>query len=142
VRLLRVLENGEFIKVVLLHRFKKTDIVAATNVNLFDAIEKENRGFILSFEYCGYYFTSFAGSKEDIHLLFRNLLLILRINIKCPLKLDENAIELLKFRWSGNIRQLRNVAEQISVLETNRDITTTTTILLTRARQQPSVSHY
>jgi transcriptional regulator with PAS, ATPase and Fis domain len=71
-----------------------------------------------------------------------NLLLILRINIKCPLKLDENAIELLKFRWSGNIRQLRNVAEQISVLETNRDITTTTTILLTRARQQPSVSHY
>jgi transcriptional regulator with PAS, ATPase and Fis domain len=43
-----------------------------------------------------------------------------------PLKLDENAIELLqKFRWSGNIRQLRNV-EQISVLETNRDITTTT----------------
>jgi transcriptional regulator with PAS, ATPase and Fis domain len=43
-----------------------------------------------------------------------------------PIKLDENSIQLLqKFRWSGNIRQLRNVAEQISVLETNRDITAT-----------------
>jgi DNA-binding NtrC family response regulator len=41
-----------------------------------------------------------------------------------PLKLDEGAVQVLqKFRWSGNIRQLRNVAEQISVLETNRDIT-------------------
>jgi DNA-binding NtrC family response regulator len=40
-----------------------------------------------------------------------------------PLKLDEGGQVLQKFRWSGNIRQLRNVAEQISVLETNRDIT-------------------
>jgi DNA-binding NtrC family response regulator len=44
-----------------------------------------------------------------------------------PLKLDDDAVLVLqKFRWSGNIRQLRNVAEQISVLETNRDITAAT----------------
>jgi transcriptional regulator with PAS, ATPase and Fis domain len=48
-----------------------------------------------------------------------------------PLKLDEGAVQVLqKFRWSGNIRQLRNV-EQISVLETNRDITSHFTILFT-----------
>jgi transcriptional regulator with PAS, ATPase and Fis domain len=61
-------------------------------------------------------------------LLFRKFVADFAHKYKMPpLKLDENAIELLqKFRWSGNIRQLRNVAEQISVLETNRDITTTT----------------
>jgi DNA-binding NtrC family response regulator len=53
-----------------------------------------------------------------------NLLLIFASKYKMPpLKLDEGAEVLQKFRWSGNIRQLRNVAEQISVLETNRDIT-------------------
>jgi transcriptional regulator with PAS, ATPase and Fis domain len=70
-------------------------------------------------EYCGYYFTS-CGIERDIHLLFRNLLLILH-KYKMPPKLDENAV-IEKIRWSGNIRQLRNV-KQISVLETIRDIT-------------------
>ena len=59
-----------------------------------------------------------------------------------PLKLDDDAVQLLqKFRWNGNIRQLRNVAEQISVLETNRDITLATlkSYLPTEGTNLPSV---
>ncbi len=127
VRLLRVLENGEFIKVGS-SQVQKTNvrIVAATNVNLFNAIEKGK------FREDLYYRLStvdislppLRGRKEDIHLLFRKFAADFAHKYKMPpLKLDENAIQLLqKFRWSGNIRQLRNVAEQLSVLETNRDI--------------------
>jgi len=66
--------------------------------------------------------------KDDIHLLFRKFAADFAHKYKMPpLKLDENAVQVLqKFRWSGNIRQLRNVAEQLSVLETNRDISATT----------------
>lgn len=127
VRLLRVLENGEFIKVGS-SQVQKTDvrIVAATNVNLFDAIEKGK------FREDLYYRLStvdialppLRDRKEDIHLLFRKFASDFAHKYKMPpLKLDEGAVQVLqKFRWSGNIRQLRNVAEQISVLETNRDI--------------------
>jgi len=130
VRLLRVLENGEFIKVGS-SQVQKTDvrIVAATNVNLFDAIEKGK------FREDLYYRLStvdialppLRDRKEDIHLLFRKFAADFAHKYKMPpIKLDENSVQLLqKFRWSGNIRQLRNVAEQISVLETNRDITAT-----------------
>ena len=131
VRLLRVLENGEFIKVGS-SQVQKTDvrIVAATNVNLFDAIEKGK------FREDLYYRLStvdialppLRDRKEDIHLLFRKFASDFAHKYKMPpLKLDEGAVQILqKFRWSGNIRQLRNVAEQISVLETNRDINAVT----------------
>jgi transcriptional regulator with PAS, ATPase and Fis domain len=131
VRLLRVLENGEFIKVGS-SQVQKTDvrIVAATNVNLFDAIEKGK------FREDLYYRLStvdialppLRDRKEDIHLLFRKFASDFAHKYKMPpLKLDEGAVQVLqKFRWSGNIRQLRNVAEQISVLETNRDINAAT----------------
>jgi transcriptional regulator with PAS, ATPase and Fis domain len=131
VRLLRVLENGEFIKVGS-SQVQKTNvrIVAATNVNLFDAIEKGK------FREDLYYRLStvdislppLRNRKEDIHLLFRKFVADFAHKYKMPpLKLDESAIPLLqKFRWSGNIRQLRNVAEQISVLEINRDISAAT----------------
>lgn len=127
VRLLRILENGEFMKVGS-SQVQKTDvrIVAATNVNLFNAIEKGK------FREDLYYRLStvdialppLRDRKEDIHLLFRKFAADFAHKYKMPpLKLDENAVQLLqKYRWSGNIRQLRNVAEQISVLETNRDI--------------------
>lgn len=127
VRLLRVLENGEFIKVGS-SQVQKTDvrIVAATNVNLFDAIEKGKFREDLYYRLSTVDITlpPLRDRKEDIHLLFRKFVADFAHKYKMPpLKLDENAIELLqKFRWSGNIRQLRNVAEQISVLETNRDI--------------------
>ncbi|PWA08316.1 sigma-54 interaction domain-containing protein [Flavobacterium laiguense] len=131
VRLLRVLENGEFIKVGSSH-VQKTNvrIVAATNVNLFKAIEKgkfrEDLYYRLST--VDIHLPPLRDRKEDIHLLFRKFVADFANKYKMPpLKLDENAILLLqKFRWSGNIRQLRNVAEQISVLETNRDITAAT----------------
>jgi transcriptional regulator with PAS, ATPase and Fis domain len=127
VRLLRVLENGEFIKVGS-SQVQKTNvrIVAATNVNMFDAIEKGK------FREDLYYRLSTVDinlpplreRKEDIHLLFRKFAADFSQKYKMPpIKLDDNAVELLlKYRWSGNIRQLRNIAEQISVLETNRTI--------------------
>ena len=131
VRLLRVLENGEFIKVGS-SQVQKTNvrIVAATNVNLFDAIEKgkfrEDLYYRLST--VDIMLPPLRDRKEDIHLLFRKFAADFAQKYKMPpIKLDDNAVHLLqKFRWSGNIRQLRNVAEQISVLETNRDINVTT----------------
>ena len=131
VRLLRVLENGEFIKVGS-SQVQKTNvrIVAATNVNMFDAIEKGK------FREDLYYRLStvdiplppLRDRKDDIHLLFRKFAADFAHKYKMPpIKLSDDAIQFLqKYRWSGNIRQLRNVAEQISVLETNRDVTLTT----------------
>ena len=127
VRLLRVLENGEFIKVGS-SKVQKTNvrIVAATNVHMFDAIKKEK------FREDLYYRLSTVDinlpplreRQEDIHLLFRKFASDFALKYKMPtIKLSEDAVNiLLKFRWSGNIRQLRNVAEQISVLEQNRTI--------------------
>ncbi len=127
VRLLRVLENGEFIKVGS-SKVQKTDvrIVAATNVNMFEAIEKEK------FREDLYYRLSTVEIElpplrerlDDIHLLFRKFASDFALKYKMPtVKLTDNAVQLLlKHRWSGNIRQLRNVAEQISVLEQNRTI--------------------
>lgn len=127
VRLLRILENGEFLKVGS-SQVQKTDvrIVAATNVNLFNAIEKgkfrEDLYYRLSTVEIA--LPPLRDRKDDIHLLFRKFAADFAHKYKMPpLKLDEGAVQLLqKYRWSGNIRQLRNVAEQISVLETNRDI--------------------
>ena len=127
VRLLRVLENGEFIKVGS-SQVQKTNvrIVAATNVNLFDAIEKGKFREDLYYRLSTVDITlpPLRDRKDDIHLLFRKFASDFAHKYKMPpLKLDENAVHVLqKFRWSGNIRQLRNVAEQISVLETSRDI--------------------
>lgn len=128
VRLLRVLENGEFIKVGS-SKVQQTDvrIVAATNANLFEAIDKEK------FREDLYYRLStveinlppLRNRKEDIHLLFRKFASDFALKYKMPtIKLTDDATNLLlKYRWSGNIRQLRNVAEQISVLEHNRIVT-------------------
>jgi transcriptional regulator with PAS, ATPase and Fis domain len=131
VRLLRVLENGEFIKVGS-SQVQKTNvrIVAATNVNMFDAIEKGK------FREDLYYRLStvdiplppLRDRKDDIHLLFRKFAADFAHKYKMPpIRLSDEAVQFLqRYRWSGNIRQLRNVAEQISVLETNRDISLAT----------------
>ena len=127
VRLLRVLENGEFIKVGS-SQVQKTNvrIVAATNVNMFDAIEKgkfrEDLFYRLST--VDIMLPPLRERKDDIHVLFRKFAADFAHKYKMPpIKLDDDAIQLLiKYRWSGNIRQLRNVAEQISVLETKREI--------------------
>jgi transcriptional regulator with PAS, ATPase and Fis domain len=127
VRLLRVLENGEFLKVGS-SSLQKTNvrIVAATNVKIVEAIEKGK------FREDLYYRLSTVDinlpplreRSEDIHLLFRKFASDFAQKYKMPtVRLEEQAISLLlQYRWSGNIRQLRNVAEQISVLETERSI--------------------
>jgi len=131
VRLLRVLENGEFLKVGS-SQVQKTNvrIVAATNVNMFEAIEKEK------FREDLYYRLStveinippLRERREDIHLLFRKFASDFGQKYKMPtIRLEDDAVHLLlKYRWPGNIRQLRNIAEQISVLEENRTITAAT----------------
>ncbi len=127
VRLLRVLETGEFIKVGS-SKVQKTNtrIVAATNVNMKEAIEKGK------FREDLYYRLStveiklppLRERKEDISLLFRKFASDFAQKYHMPqLQLDEHAQALLtEYRWSGNIRQLRNIAEQISVLEKERNI--------------------
>jgi transcriptional regulator with PAS, ATPase and Fis domain len=146
VRLLRVLENGEFIKVGS-SSVQKTNvrIVAATNVNMYEAIEKEK------FREDLYYRLStieinlpaLRKRKNDIHLLFRKFASDFALKYKMPtIRLEENAIPaLIDYRWSGNVRQLRNVAEQISVLESSRmiNLTTLQTYLPTMGSNLPSV---
>lgn len=131
VRLLRVLENGEFIKVGS-SKVQKTNvrIVAATNVNMQEAIEKGK------FREDLYYRLStveillppLRDRKDDIHILFRKFASDFAHKYKMPpIRLTEEAVQyLIRYRWSGNIRQLRNIAEQISVLETNREISIAT----------------
>ncbi|CAM4140566.1 sigma 54-interacting transcriptional regulator [Zobellia nedashkovskayae] len=127
VRLLRVLENGEFLKVGS-SQVQKTNvrIVAATNVNMFEAIKKEK------FREDLYYRLStveinippLRERQGDIHLLFRKFASDFGQKYKMPtIRLDDDAVDLLlKYRWPGNIRQLRNIAEQVSVLEESRSI--------------------
>jgi transcriptional regulator with PAS, ATPase and Fis domain len=146
VRLLRILENGEFLKVGS-SQVQKTNvrIVAATNVNLFDAIEKGKFREDLYYRLSTVDITlpPLRDRKDDIHLLFRKFSADFAHKYKMPpIKLDENAVILLqKFRWNGNIRQLRNIAEQISVLETNREISAHTlqSYLPTESSNLPSV---
>ena len=127
VRLLRVLENGEFFKVGS-SKVQKTNvrIVAATNVDMQEAIAKEK------FREDLYYRLStveiaippLRDRKEDIPLLFRKFAADFAEKYRMPpLRLDKHAQHALQqYRWSGNIRQLRNIAEQMSVLETEREI--------------------
>ncbi|HEX8427897.1 sigma-54 dependent transcriptional regulator [Hymenobacter sp.] len=126
-RLLRVLENGEFIRVGS-SKVQKTDVrvVAATNVNLLDAV-REGR-----FREDLYYRLNtvpilvppLRERGDDIYLLFRKFATDFadRYRVK-PVSLTPDAVQdLQRFRFPGNIRQLKNVAEQMSVLETDREV--------------------
>ena len=131
VRLLRILENGEFLKVGS-SKIQKTDvrIVAATNVKIVEAIEKGNfrEDLFYRLSTVDINLPPLRERSEDIHLLFRKFASDFAQKYKMPtVRLDQSAIDLLlKYRWSGNIRQLRNVAEQISVLERQREINAAT----------------
>jgi len=146
VRLLRVLENGEFIKVGS-SKTQKTNvrIVAATNVNMFDAIKegKFREDLYYRLSTIDINLPPLRDRKEDIHILFRKFASDFALKYKMPtLKLDEQAIQLLlKYSWNGNIRQLRNIAEQISVLERDRNINAITlkSYLPTMGSNLPSV---
>ncbi len=128
VRLLRVLENGEFIKVGS-SQVQKTNvrIVAATNLEMQSAIEKGKFREDLFYRLSTIEITlpPLRERKEDIHLLFRKFAADFAQKYSMPtIRLDNDAIRLLSnYRFQGNIRQLRNIAEQISVVEENRMIT-------------------
>lgn len=126
-RLLRVLENGEFIRVGS-SKVQKTDVrvVAATNVNLVEAVEKgkfrEDLFYRLST--VPIYVPPLRERGDDVELLFMKFATDFaeRYRVR-PIKLEPEAVQiLLKYRFPGNIRQLKNLVEQISVLEINRDI--------------------
>lgn len=127
VRLLRILENGEFLKVGSSH-VQKTNvrIVAATNINMLEAIRKgkfrEDLYYRLST--VEIHIPALRERPEDIHLLFRKFASDFGQKYKMPtIRLEDDAVGLLQHhRWPGNIRQLRNVAEQISVLEKERSV--------------------
>ena len=146
VRLLRILENGEFMKVGS-SKVQKTDvrIVAATNVKMNEAIKKgkfrEDLYYRLST--VEIHLPPLRERKEDIPLLFRKFASDFAQKYKMPtLRLDDGAQRILEqYRWSGNIRQLRNIAEQVSVLEKNRtlDATTLRNYLPNMGSQLPAV---
>lgn len=128
VRLLRVLENGEFIKVGS-SQVQKTNvrIVAATNVNMHEAISKEKFREDLYYRLSTIEISlpALRDRNEDIHLLFRKFAADFAQKYRMPtIRLDDSAVKmLLAYRFPGNIRQLRNIAEQISVVEEQRLIT-------------------
>lgn len=130
-RLLRVLENGEFIKVGS-SKVLKTDVrvVAATNVNLLQAVEKgkfrEDLYYRLST--VPIFVPPLRERGQDADLLFRKFASDFAEKYRVDsIKLNEEAKEvLIRYRFPGNIRQLKNLVEQISALEMERDVTAET----------------
>jgi transcriptional regulator with PAS, ATPase and Fis domain len=126
-RLLRILENGEFIKVGS-SKSQKTDVrvVAATNVNLLEAVHKGKFREDLYYRLNTVPLTvpALRERGNDIDLLFRKFSADFAEKYRTkPIKLSEEAKEaLMAYRWPGNIRQLKNIAEQISILELERDV--------------------
>ena len=126
-RLLRVLESGEFIKVGS-SKVLKTDVrvVAATNVNIQQAIEKGKfrEDLYYRLNTVPIVVPPLRERKEDIHLLFRKFATDFSSRYRMPtIKLNADAEQLLaNYYWQGNVRQLKNITEQISVIEKTRDI--------------------
>lgn len=126
-RLLRVLESGEYIKVGS-SKVLKTDVrvVAATNINFYQALEKEKFRADLYYRLntVPIYLPPLRERKEDTHLLFRKFANDFAAKYKMPVvKLNADAEQvLINYFWPGNIRQLKNITEQISIIEKNREI--------------------
>ena len=130
-RLLRVLENGEFIRVGG-SKVMKTDvrIVAATNVDLPLAIEKGRfrEDLYYRLNTIPIHIPALRERKGDIPLLFRKFATDFAERNHIPaIMLTPDAMKMLEnYRWDGNVRQLKNVTEQISIMETDRNITAET----------------
>lgn len=128
VRLLRVLQTGEFIRVGS-SKAQKTNVrvVAATNINLQSAIRegrfREDLFYRLST--VPILVPPLRERKRDIYLLFRKFASDVAVQYRMPaISLDDAARKMLEeYSWPGNIRQLKNVAEQISAIEETREIT-------------------
>ncbi|MDD4225133.1 MAG: sigma-54 dependent transcriptional regulator [Mariniphaga sp.] len=127
VRLLRVLETGEFIRVGSSKMIKtNVRVIAATNVNLPKAIDegKFREDLFYRLNTVPISILPLRQRSEDIHLLFRKFARDFAEKYRMPpIRLDEDARILLEnYRWPGNVRQLKNITEQISIIEQNRDI--------------------
>ncbi len=127
VRLLRVLESGEFLKVGS-SKVIKTDVrvVAASNVNIPQAIEKGDfrQDLFYRLNTVPINVPPLRKRTEDIHLIFRKFAADFAEKYRMPpLRLTNDAVQLLQnFYWPGNIRQLKNVTEQISIIEREKEI--------------------
>lgn len=127
-RLLRVLESGEFLKVGS-SKVQKTDvrIVAATNVNLAQAISEGRfrEDLYYRLNTVPIQIPPLRDRGDDVLLLFRKFAADFAEKYRMPaIQLTEDAKKaLLAYPWPGNVRQLKNITEQISIIETNREIT-------------------
>ncbi|MCC6252483.1 MAG: sigma-54-dependent Fis family transcriptional regulator [Bacteroidia bacterium] len=126
-RLLRVLESGEFIKVGS-SKVQKTDVrvVAATNVNIPKAIERNKfrEDLYYRLNTVPIVVPPLRERKQDIYLLMRKFAADFAAKYRMPIiKLNPEAEQvLINYYWQGNVRQLKNITEQISVIERNREI--------------------
>ncbi|MBW7936774.1 MAG: sigma-54-dependent Fis family transcriptional regulator, partial [Flavobacteriales bacterium] len=133
VRLLRVLETGEFIRVGS-SKVQKTDVrvVAATNLNMLDLINKGKfrEDLYYRLNTVPIHIPSLRERKDDIELIFRKFAIDFAEKYRIPpIHLTDQARQpLLNYRWPGNVRQLKNITEQISILEKDRDIDAETLI--------------
>ena len=127
VRLLRVLETGEFMSVgsSIVHK-TNVRVVAATNINLMDAIQsgKFREDLYYRLNTVPIFVPPLRSRKEDIILLFRKFASDFAERYRMPvIKLSDEAQNILQnYDWPGNIRQLKNITEQNSVIEKNREI--------------------
>jgi len=128
VRLLRVLETGEFIKVGSSKMIKSdVRVIAATNVDIPKAIEegKFREDLYYRLNTVPINILPLRQRPDDIYLLFRKFARDFAEKYRMPpIRLDDEArIALINYRWPGNVRQLKNITEQISIIEENRDVT-------------------
>lgn len=131
VRLLRVLEAGEFIKVGS-SKTQKTDVrvVAATNINIMQAIRdgRFREDLFYRLNTVPIFIPPLRERREDIPLLFRKFAADFAEKYSMPpVRLSEDARQILmNYYWNGNVRQLKNITEQISVIEQQREINAST----------------
>ena len=124
-RLLRLLENGEFIRVGS-SKIQKTNvrIIAATNINLKEAVslKKFREDLYYRLNTVEIKMPALRNRREDIHLLFRKFARDFSEKNNIPkISLSDNAISLInKYNWPGNIRELKNFTEKISIIEEKR----------------------
>ncbi|MBN2520615.1 MAG: sigma-54-dependent Fis family transcriptional regulator [Bacteroidales bacterium] len=131
VRLLRVLESGEFIRVGS-SKVQKTNVrvIAATNIEILEAVQnnKFREDLYYRLNTVPIYIPALRDRNEDIELLFRKFAVDFAENYRMPpIELDEEAKQvLINYEWPGNVRQLKNITEQISVIEQQRKINAAT----------------
>ena len=131
VRLLRVLESGEFIKVGSSTPIKtNVRVIAATNINIPQAIKngKFREDLYYRLNTVSIFIPSLRERKEDISLLFRKFASDFAEQYNTPsIRLDEEAMDIItNYNWPGNIRQLKNFVSQLSVIEKERNISSQT----------------